>query len=54
MFDSTASGASLAEQELDILKFWDDEKVFEKSVAARKDCPSYVFFDGPPFATGLP
>ena len=54
MFDSNASGASLADQELDILKFWDDEKVFEKSVEARKNCPSYVFFDGPPFATGLP
>ena len=29
-----------------ILKFWNDNQVFEKSVEARKDCPSYVFFDG--------
>ena len=54
MFENTASGASLADQELEILKFWDNEKVFEKSVESRKGCPSYVFFDGPPFATGLP
>ena len=54
MFDKVLSTAPLAEQELDILKFWDDEKVFEKSVQARKDGKPFVLFDGPPFATGLP
>ena len=54
MFDSDNSGASLAELELQILKFWDDNQVFEKSVEARKDGKPYVIYDGPPFATGLP
>ena len=40
--------------EEEILKFWQDNKIFEKSVD--KDSPQgdYIFYDGPPFATGLP
>ena len=37
-----------------MLKFWQENKVFEKSLEARKDAPTFVFYDGPPFATGLP
>lgn len=54
MFDSNETGATLAEQENTILKFWNDNHIFEKSVEERKGCKPYVFFDGPPFATGLP
>ena len=28
--------------------------VFKKSIEIREGCPEYVFYDGPPFATGLP
>ena len=40
--------------EKEILKFWKENKIFEKSLA--KDSPQgeFVFYDGPPFATGLP
>ncbi|MCK6462624.1 MAG: class I tRNA ligase family protein [Candidatus Pacebacteria bacterium] len=40
--------------EKEILKFWKENKIFEKSLA--KDSPKgeFVFYDGPPFATGLP
>ena len=40
--------------EKEILKFWKENKIFEKSLA--KDSPEgeFVFYDGPPFATGLP
>ena len=54
MFDNALSSAPLAEQELDVLAFWDQEKVFEKSVENRRNARPFVFFDGPPFATGLP
>ena len=54
MFDSTETGATLADQELSVLKFWEENQVFEKSLENRKDAQPYVFFDGPPFATGLP
>jgi isoleucyl-tRNA synthetase len=38
----------------EILKFWEDEDVFHKSIENRKDSPYFSFFDGPPFATGKP
>jgi len=43
-----------AEREEKILDFWQREKIFEKTFT--KDAPlgNFVFFDGPPFATGLP
>ncbi len=46
--------SKFAEREEEILKFWQKEKIFEKSLA--KDSPKgdYVFYDGPPFATGTP
>lgn len=41
-------------REEQMLAFWNDTKIFEKSVG--KDAPKgdFVFYDGPPFATGLP
>ncbi len=45
---------SFPEKEEQILKFWDQEKVFEKSLEARTNSPNFLFYDGPPFATGLP
>jgi isoleucyl-tRNA synthetase len=40
--------------EEEILNFWDQDKTFEKSVEGRPADHAYVFYDGPPFATGLP
>lgn len=37
-----------------ILAFWKKEKIFERSVEERPEDKSYIFYDGPPFATGLP
>jgi isoleucyl-tRNA synthetase len=37
-----------------VLTFWEEQNVFNKSVAQRPIEKSYVFYDGPPFATGLP
>ncbi|MBI3420855.1 MAG: class I tRNA ligase family protein [Candidatus Sungbacteria bacterium] len=45
---------SIPEREEEILKFWEEQKIFEKSVAQRKRGGRFVFYDGPPFATGLP
>jgi isoleucyl-tRNA synthetase len=46
--------SSIAKREEEVLAFWDKEKIFKQSVD--KDAPKgeYVFYDGPPFATGLP
>ncbi|MEK7068462.1 MAG: class I tRNA ligase family protein [Patescibacteria group bacterium] len=44
----------LAAREEEVLEFWNKEGIFEKSL--KKDAPKgdFVFYDGPPFATGLP
>ncbi|MBU1613052.1 class I tRNA ligase family protein, partial [Patescibacteria group bacterium] len=41
-------------EELEIAKYWDERKCFEKSVESRPEKKPYHFYDGPPFATGLP
>lgn len=45
---------NLPELEEEILDFWEKNKIFEKSVNQRKNNRHFVFYDGPPFATGLP
>ena len=41
-------------REEEVLQFWKDHRMFERSVEKRKECPLFSFYDGPPFATGLP
>ncbi len=45
---------SLPEIERSILKFWQHNEIFKKSLENREGHENYVFYDGPPFATGLP
>ncbi|MCK4781551.1 class I tRNA ligase family protein [Candidatus Parcubacteria bacterium] len=45
---------SLPKNEEKILKFWKEHKIFEKSIEQRKGARIFSFYDGPPFATGLP
>jgi isoleucyl-tRNA synthetase len=40
--------------ELDVLDYWDSDDTFRASVARRDGAPEFVFYDGPPFANGLP
>ena len=42
------------ELEKEVLKFWDEDKTFEKSVQNRDGAAEFVFYDGPPFANGTP
>lgn len=44
----------ISDLEESVLTFWETEKIFEKSIEERPEKNSYVFYDGPPFATGLP
>src|SRR3989339_477830 len=54
MFKPVNPKQSLPEMEEKILEFWEKEKIFEKSLELRKDAKLYSFYDGPPFASGLP
>lgn len=54
MLEPVSNRVSFPEQEEKILQFWADREIFKKSLEQRKDCAEYVFYDGPPFATGMP
>lgn len=45
---------SFPKNEEQILDFWRQKKIFDKSVESRPKSKPYSFYDGPPFATGLP
>jgi len=45
---------SYNEKEIELIQFWKDNQIFEKSVEQRPEKNPYIFYDGPPFATGLP
>jgi len=46
--------ADIKDIEKEILDFWKKDNTFEKSLKKTKKCKPYIFYDGPPFATGLP
>jgi len=45
---------NLPQLEEEILKWWQDTKAFKKSIEIRPKDKNYIFYDGPPFATGMP
>ena len=45
---------SFVNMEHDMLAYWEREQVFQKSLASTSNAQPYIFYDGPPFATGLP
>ncbi|KAF4390301.1 hypothetical protein F8388_019956 [Cannabis sativa] len=45
---------SFPKYEEKILKLWSEIKAFETQLARTQNMPEYIFYDGPPFATGLP
>ena len=53
-FKEYSQSKSLPEMERDILKFWSEKKIFERSVEQNKDGKPFVFFEGPPTANGKP
>jgi len=54
MYDKVSTKLNFVESEDKVLKFWKDEKIFEKSIDEKKDLPTYTFYDGPPTANGKP
>ena len=53
-FKNISNQVNFPALEKEILEFWEKEQIFAKSLAQRKGSREYVFYDGPPFATGLP
>ena len=44
----------LSEVNKEILRTWDEKDIFQKSLEIRKGHPSFVFYEGPPSANGMP
>jgi len=54
MFKNVTSRPNFSEQEENIIKFWNKNNIFKKSVDQRKDCVSFLLYEGPPTANGRP
>jgi isoleucyl-tRNA synthetase len=54
MFTSVSNKIDFPRNEEGMLAFWEEQRIFEKSLEQRSGADEFVFYDGPPFATGLP
>ena len=54
MYDKVLTNLDFVEREKEILNFWKENKIFEKSIESRKTGEVFTFFDGPPTANGKP
>jgi len=45
---------SIPKREEKIRKFWEENRIFQKTLEVTRDMPRYVFYEGPPTANGLP
>ncbi len=54
MYKSVNTSMNFVDRENETLKFWQENKIFEKSMENRKEGPTYTFYDGPPTANGKP
>ncbi len=54
MYKPVDPRVSFPRMEEQILAFWRENNTFQRSIDNRKGAPEFMFYDGPPFATGLP
>ena len=54
MYKSVDPKVNFPKLEEEVLAFWEENKTFKKSISRREGREEFVFYDGPPFATGLP
>jgi len=54
MYEKVSTTLNFVDREKEILQFWKQNGIFEKSIAAREGKPVFTFFDGPPTANGKP
>ena len=52
--DMTGGSQRFSDMEQQVLRYWDLDQTFQASCENRETSPEYVFYDGPPFANGLP
>ena len=52
--ENNENKSNFAKMEEEVLEFWDKGETFDKSLKKEAPQGDYIFYDGPPFATGLP
>ena len=53
-FGSVSDKVNFPAEEQNVLAYWNEIDAFKTSLKLSEDKPEYTFYDGPPFATGLP
>ncbi len=54
MYKKVDANMNFVDREHETVKFWNENRIFEKSIEEREGCPTYMFYDGPPTANGKP
>lgn len=54
MYEKVSSNFDFVSREKAVLKFWNENQMFEKSMHNREGRPTYTFYEGPPTANGMP
>lgn len=54
MYKKVSTNLNFVDREMEVLKYWKDNKIFEKSIEKREDGETFTFYDGPPTANGKP
>ncbi len=54
IYNTVKPDVNLAANEVAILEYWDQKKIFQRTLEGSSSKETYSFYDGPPFATGLP
>ena len=53
-FTEYSKQLNLSDINKEMLAKWDENHLFEASMTEREGCPSFVFYEGPPSANGMP
>ena len=53
-FQEYSKQLNLSDINKEMLKIWDEHSLFETSMKVREGCPTFVFYEGPPSANGMP
>ena len=54
VYNKVSTDLNFVEREKQVLKFWKENNIFEKSMSLREGGPTFTFYDGPPTANGKP
>ena len=54
MYDKVSTNLNFKEREKKTREFWEQNKIFQKSIDSREKGDTYTFYDGPPTANGKP